>query len=506
MSITGVCSDKGWLTLDCLKAVAGVYNPPKVIAPATAAAGCNGEEVSQICASGSEPQVDRRDITPVPALVTADQVKAGIEVSYPQVDKFVFNCAGDKKGIKLHCLQVSYKSPTSTELEYTSHTFTPDAEGKLIPKFKLNKTPAGPIRCDLEYSNPSKPNTAYPQKKGALVLHTPSIITASCANPITLIGKLTAYPDKPLYATSESIELRFNRDQMIICDPYQGIETYATNPSVANNVSVRFFSPLATNWQNADTTNTAYYAYKVGTIVRGGYYVFNMEAQYLNLQKARTSLGVSVKGITCGDPLLNPSTIEMTPKVNYMKQYDFTRFTWIIRYFRNHDGGALKYVPKTGSAIDATDFSNHLYNPVINYKAESFGGTLTVTGSYKSDRPAGAMEFDFTDACIPATKKAYQHHPPTVWPNKLKLSSTDLTVGETITGYIADGDPQGVKFYHVIVKPDTTQTTIAQTSVSQFSYSPTQAGLHNVITHIVTGDGQDKSLNPITFTVHKKSK
>ena len=44
MSITSVCNNSGWLSLDCLSAVAGVYNPPKVVSPASSTGGCYSRE------------------------------------------------------------------------------------------------------------------------------------------------------------------------------------------------------------------------------------------------------------------------------------------------------------------------------------------------------------------------------------------------------------------------------------------------------------------------------
>ena len=66
MSISSVCGNSGWLSLDCLKAVAGVYNPPKVISPATAVGGCGDEGLGPVEALHSDKGVPMvpQDATP----------------------------------------------------------------------------------------------------------------------------------------------------------------------------------------------------------------------------------------------------------------------------------------------------------------------------------------------------------------------------------------------------------------------------------------------------------
>ena len=66
MSITSVCNDSGWLSLDCAKAVAGVYKPPKVVSLASATAGCNVEEPPPASPAPEPPIIDT-DIKNPPA-------------------------------------------------------------------------------------------------------------------------------------------------------------------------------------------------------------------------------------------------------------------------------------------------------------------------------------------------------------------------------------------------------------------------------------------------------
>ena len=516
-TITDICRASGWISRDCLSAA--LFTTPKPVSLASLNTSCADENVNEACRNDASPKIARDNVSPDTAVLSTDDLRNGKTVTWKAANTVLSNCAGTKEGLRLECQVDLYKDATGNGTEKATYTFTPDAEGNLIPKIKFTKEPAGPIVCDLHYKNPDSPDKTYPPKKKAFTLHTPSVLKSICSSPVKIISQPEKSPLKQVYLLADAVTLKHQATHIIICDPFQGWQTYASNPTVKSSVTVDFLSHLTNSWQKA-TLNGSYYEYKQDKFntfsgFNGGYVEYTMRVKYQNYNPAYNTSGLSVRGKTCSGKLTDALRHETSPMLHNIPIYDNRQYTFTRYYYRDLDYGPLNFDKTTSE----TNIKKHLWNYSISYTSTTMGGLLEIKGYIKDTSNGGTIETWFYDNCAdPASGAAANKLPssftiPLAYSTALKLSDkSDPKIGETVVWDFVSDPPQNVKFYHKIFQViDATQTSLVSDTSSApvnkppFAYSPTTTGLHKIYTYVISGQGNHIPLTTLTFTAHSKS-
>ena len=446
MGIISVCSDKGWLSWDCAKALVGIYKPHIAASPLTAICGCTNVE-SEKCKTNSTPTYPSGKVEPLSNTYKKTALASGATVGW-LVD--LKNCDDSSENIYASC-QLIFKNqqdPFEPKIATVNSSVVQTGQFKgwsLIKTSIFAEFQSDPI-CDIHHYNPNKPDKRPNPVTQAITLRKPEPQGSSCFKHEIQYPLIKDQPaNGRFYVPGEKIKVRAYRSSIGVCETKAG-QLFSGQNLVpgANGFSATFKDGKTTTSAKHDH-QYFYLDHLVHASKTASSYPIIFEVKYGSLNPATQSTSIVLRN-DCYSTLPNP-TISQSP--GYfglpLKQMDGRVFTYSLSQLKDNDQNPLVFVSHNA----ATKFlSGYKFNYDSIKTTATIAGQFMPTLAYQS----GPLQIVFKNGCYPAQYKTVEIS-LSIQANQLSCAD-NIDLGQNLACSIKNEAPQAVTYKYQVYDPD----------------------------------------------------